>query len=123
MPENETDFFEIAHKLTRAHSALAGKVYLQDAELGAARDVVRALVDQVIYMAEIIHRTYHDPDERWTECRSAHCGSAAELLASLSVGHGIDMRIASIRRERDELQAEVDELKEAFDNLKIGLPE
>lgn len=97
----DTDYFEIAKKLTRAHSKTAGKLYLKDGELGAAQDIVRSLVDQIIHMAEIAHRAYHDEDWPWRGCEQPLCLDASRLLASLSVGHGIDMRISELRRERD----------------------
>lgn len=87
VPDTDLDYFEIAKKLTRAHSEALGDVYLKNTELEIALEVVRALVDQIIHMAHVTHTAHHhNQSERWVECRWSLCKDAVRLLASLPGG-------------------------------------
>ncbi len=87
MPNTDLDYFDIAKKLTRAHSEALGDVYLKNTELGIAREVVQVLVDRIIFMAQTIHLTHYVPGEgQWTECKRPNCRDTAELISSLAAG-------------------------------------
>jgi hypothetical protein len=110
----DPDYFEIAKTLTQAHSLAAGRLYLPDTHLGHARAVVAALVDQICHMAQVTHQAYHGENNpnRWPECPKAFCQDAARLLASFSVGHGLQTAIDRFRRERNEARETLGEICE-----------
>ena len=61
MPNTDLDYFEIAKKLTAAHSEALGDVYLKNTDLGIAREVVLELVarlqrtaDRLEFVSEVI---------------------------------------------------------------------
>lgn len=83
MPNNDLDYFEIAKKLTAAHSEALGDAYLKNTELGIAREVVRRLVDRLIYLVEMNHYGYHNLTESWTQCENLFCSDTLEALESV----------------------------------------
>lgn len=83
MSDTDLDYFEIAKKLTRAHSKALGDVYLKNTELGIASQVVRQLVDRLVYLAEMNHYGYHDQAESWTQCENLFCSDTLGVLESV----------------------------------------
>lgn len=79
----DLDYFEIAKKLTRAHSDALGDVYLKNTELGIAREVVRRLVERLIYLVEMNHYGYHDQAKSWAQCENLFCSDTVEVLESV----------------------------------------
>lgn len=103
--------FETAKMITEAHGEGIKQVVAQcerttdivRKERDKAKDAVKSLTDQVIHMAQVVHQAYHTEKGQWTHCRMPSCFDAARLMRDLEVGHGIDMRVAAVRRERDEV--------------------
>lgn len=113
------DYFEIAKRLTRAHSELAGQRYLEGRELEDAKRLVSLLVDQIWHMAQTGHQAWHQTEGgRFADCSMAFCQDATRVLGSLPIGR--DQLVAGLRRELGAAQEYIDhlegEIMEAWEN-------
>lgn len=79
----DLDYFEIAKELTRDRANAAGDIDPKTTELGIAREVVRRLIDQLIYLVQMNHYGYHDQTKPWTQCEHLFCSDTLEVLESV----------------------------------------
>lgn len=78
----EIDYKQIATRLARAHSEIAGKAYLQGLELDQAKRIIHLLVDQVMHVAQAVHQGHH-AGGTWQACDRPFCFDTARLILSI----------------------------------------
>ncbi len=125
---SQPDFFEIAKKLTRAHSELAGTRYIEGKELEQARGLIRILVDQIWRMGAETHQAHHHEHAcSWNICPHPLCHDATEVLVWLTQGLGKDALLSQMSKERNRWRDWSRELEiavqDARDNGDLSLLE